>query len=443
MMYFFPRRTSWTYRSIRMKLQSLPQHFCKHCVRGYRVLLENEWMRYCFLFVCLCSVCYLLFGWIISRDSCFEWEIRTSLCNDYQNGLVAGSLCYNLCIEKSVPLSSCINRDDQFSMFRWSNILFKALNPDKHKLLEVSNPVWDGMSKADFISLLEKHFAQLLGNKDHSYLILRAFEFADFNRNNELTYAEARSMWELLQIQEFQILFIFQDNTVFPQLNSTCGSMFGYETAYQQILYNKNQSTYLESIFPNSYQWSLPDFPRRAHIALGLLEYIFATMETDNTKFYMCDFSPQNFGYNQYYEMKVTKFDGIVSETVLNKTMSTKTCEKDSDCVYGDICHSTCNLVTGKCNSIDEMYTPDFIKVCHVLQDYLLYDMPIKVKYLLSHLVADCIRMGNKMSTKTRETIAVDQNIIHDRLNEILWNELKYADNKFLTRPTKKPPVLI
>lgn len=187
------------------------------------------------------------------------------------------------------------------------------------------------------------------------------------------------------------------------------------------------------------YQWSLPEFPKRAHIALGLLEYIYAAMETDNSKFYMCDFSPKNFGYTQFYEMKVTNVAGIISESFLNHTFIHKFCTEDEDCTHGEICHSTCNKDIRRCNGIDDTYVPDLVKVCHMLQDYLLYDMPVKVKYMLSHIVADCIRVGNKIASKSKETIAVDQNIIHDRLNEILWNELKYAENKFLTRPTKKP----
>lgn len=157
----------------------------------------------------------------------------------------------------------------------------------------------------------------------------------------------------------------------------------------------------------------------------------------------MCDFSPTNFGYTQYFEMKVSNVQGIISEPLLNETLQRITCKRDSDCRHGDVCRSKCNKTTQRCLGIDVNYIPDIVKICYILQDYIVYGMPVKLKYTLSHVVADCIRMSKKLRSKTPSTILVDQNLAHDRLNQILWNELKYAETKWLTRPTQKPPLLI
>ncbi|XP_045193805.1 divergent protein kinase domain 1A-like isoform X2 [Mercenaria mercenaria] len=442
-MYSWSRRTSWSVRGIRMKLQHVPTQTCKACIRCSMRVFESEWTRYCFIFVILSTVCCLLFGWVLFRDPCFEWEIRTSLCNDYQNGLIAGSLCYDLCIEDIVSLSSCIEQDGQHSVFKWEDQVIKARLPEKEGSQSNTDSIWEGMTQTDFSNVIKNLFTRVLGNNDHSSLIKRALSYADFNRDGQLTYGEVNSLWQLLQIQEFQTLFIFQHNSVFPKINGTCGSLYAYEAAYHQMLYSKNTSSYIDRAFPNRYRWHLPEFPKRMHIALGLLEYVYTTMETENTKFYMCNFSPKNFGYTEYFEMKVSNVQGIISEQFLNKTLQSKTCETDADCLYGDVCKSRCNKNIHRCSGVGVNYIPDLVKICHILQDYLVYNLPVKLKYTLSHVVADCIRMAKKLHSKSASMILVDQNLALDRLNQVLWNELKYAENKWLTKPTKKPSVML
>lgn len=440
-MYSWSRRTSWSFRAIRMKLQHVPQQLCKACLRLSTHVYESEWMRFCFVFVSFCILCSLLFGWVLFRDPCFEWEIRKSLCNDYRSGLIAGSLCYDICVEEVVSFSSCLEQNNEVSVFKWEDKLVKAPVP-KRGSSEKTVSVWEGMTSTDFSDMIRNFFSHNLGNNDHSSLIERTMAFADFNRDGQLSYGEVNSLWHLMQIPEFQILFIFQDNSVFPQLNGTCGSLYVYEASYHQVLYIKN-SSYIDKVFPNRYRWYLPEFPKRMHIALGLLEYVYTTMETENTKFYMCDFSPKNFGYTQYFEMKVSNAQGIISEHLLNETLSAKLCDSDVNCFHGDVCKSQCNMSTRHCLGVSENYIPDLVKICHILQDYIVFNLPQKLKYSLSHVVADCIRLGNKLQRKSPTAILVDQNLALDKLNQILWDELKYAENKWLTRPTKKPATVL
>ncbi|XP_060597589.1 divergent protein kinase domain 1A-like isoform X2 [Ruditapes philippinarum] len=450
-MYSWSRRTTWSVRGVKMKIQHIPLQVCKACIRCYTGMYESEWTRICVFFITLCTLCCLLFGWVLFRDPCFEWDIRTSLCNDYENGLIAGSLCYDLCAEELSLLSNCIDQNSHISVFKWEGNVIKARLPEKDGTQSKSvsgtlfnrDSVWEGMTRNEFSNVIKKYFSHILGNNDHSRLIERALSFADFNKDGQLTYGEVNSFWQLLQIQEFQTLFIFQDKSVFPLLNGTCGNLYSHEAAYYPILYNKNTSSYIDIAFPNRYRWNLPEFPKRLHISLGLLEYVYTTMETENTKFYMCNFSPKNFGYTQYFEMKVSNVQGIVSEPFLNTTLQSITCETDVDCLYGDVCKSQCNSDLGRCFGVGANYIPDLVKICHILQDYIVYNLPVKLKYTLSHIVADCIRIGKKLRRKSPSMILVDQNLALDRLNQVLWNELKYEENKWLTKPTKKPAVVL
>lgn len=186
----------------------------------------------------------------------------------------------------------------------------------------------------------------------------------------------------------------------------------------------------------------MPAFPKRAHIALGLLEYAYSTLEEENVRFYMCNLSPKAFGHSRYFEMKVSNVEGIVSEVVLNQTLQAISCSNHGDCVYGEVCHSTCNLETRTCIGIPKHYIPDVVKVCRIIQEYLLYDIPVHLKQLVGQYISDCLRIEKRLQIRAPELLAVDQNFAIDRLNQVLWDELKYSDMKWLERPTKKPKVV-
>ena len=189
------------------------------------------------------------------------------------------------------------------------------------------------------------------------------------------------------------------------------------------------------------YRWGMPDFPQRAHIALGLLEYAYITLEEENIRFYMCNLSPRTFGHSLYYEMKVTNLEGIVSESVLNQTFQNTSCKTDRDCVIGDLCHSTCDSNNRTCSGISKNYIPDTVKICRIIQDYILFDIPPHLKQSVGQYISDCIRIEKKSQLKSTLLLAVDENFAIDRLNKVLWDELKYSDMKWREPPTKKPRI--
>lgn len=168
---------------------------------------------------------------------------------------------------------------------------------------------------------------------------------------------------------------------------------------------------------------------------------MYAALEVESSRFYMCNFSPQNFGHTEYFEMKVSNVHDIVSQSYLNKTLQTMECYVDNDCVYGDICQSSCNTETRRCSGISNLYIPDVVKLCKILQEYLLYNIPANLKQIVSEHIADCIRIEKKSHTKSPGLLVVDEIFAIERLNKDLWDELKYSDMKFLERPTKKPYV--
>ncbi|XP_052790170.1 divergent protein kinase domain 1A-like isoform X2 [Mya arenaria] len=437
------RSVSWCIRVVRMKLLNTPRQACKLCIRCLSQAWESEWTRVYLVIAAFCTLMVLLVGWLIYRDPCFQWEIRTQMCEDYHNGLIAGALCFDICVEQVGYLSHCVEQHDDLSIFRWDDLLLKARRGDHKVVNDLDQYIWEGMTMADLEAVLDSFFGNILGRGDHSRLIEDVVDYADFNKDKQVNFGEIRSMWHLLQIQEFQTLFIFRDNPVFPSINGTCGSLYFVEDTFHHYLYRRNKSSYVDKIFPNRYRWGAPAFLQRAYIGLGILEYTFSIREQDNARFYMCDFSPSNFGYSRFYEMKVSNVGGLISEAMLNKTFESKYCDSDIDCVYGTVCRTSCDKLTQKCRSLPENYIPDIVKVCNILQDYLLFNMPTKIKYVLSHLVADCIRIGKKAVAMNPYRTAVEENMALDRLNQVLWDELKFSENKWMDKTTKKPALIV
>ena len=192
-------------------------------------------------------------------------------------------------------------------------------------------------------------------------------------------------------------------------------------------------------LFCFRFRWGFPEFPQRVHIALGLLEYAFTAMEEENSRFYMCDFSTQNFGYTQYYHMKVSNVQGIVSESVLNRTLSKIRCEEDSACIYGSLCKSTCNKDTRQCRGIGPSPKPDLVMICEILFEYILYGTPNHLKDTLQQLISQCYRIGRNDLGKSEMELQIEQNFVIDHINNILWKELKDEKNPWMYRPTPSP----
>ena len=244
------------------------------------------------------------------------------------------------------------------------------------------------------------------------------------------------SLWQLLQIHEFRTLFVFQGNSVFPVINSTCGRLYAYDSPKHTVLYDLSSKSFLDRIFSHRYRWFFPEWPKRVHIALGLLEYSSLAMEEANAKFYMCDFKSTNFGYTEFFEMKVTNIDNIYTEAILDSMLQNKKCVHDSDCLIGDYCKSTCDIYSNRCTGT--VLIPDFVQICEVIAEYLLYDSPPEVKFDLGRLISKCTKLTKVTNSESNSSLEVKHNLLLNEMTQILWDLLKNEPNKWLYKPTKK-----
>ena len=251
----------------------------------------------------------------------------------------------------------------------------------------------------------------------------------------QISYGEVNSLWQLLQIHEFLMLFIFQGNSVFPGINSTCGRLYAYEKPSHRALYDISSKSFLDVFLKHRYRWFFPEWEKRVHIALGLMEYASLSMEEANAKFYMCDFRPTNFGYTEYFEMKVTNLENIYPESLLGSLLRKKKCVSNSECVVGKFCRSKCNKETRRC--MGTILTVDLVKICEIVSEYILYDSPPVAKFDLQRLISKCSKLPEIIRNEDTSMLQMKQNLIIDELTQILWDLLKDRPNKWLYKPAR------
>lgn len=60
-------------------------------------------------------------------------------------------------------------------------------------------------------------------------LVSLVFSVADYNKDGLISLPEARSMWALLQLNEFLLAIVLQDREHTPRLLGFCGDMYVME----------------------------------------------------------------------------------------------------------------------------------------------------------------------------------------------------------------------
>jgi len=147
--------------------------------------------------------------------------------------------------------------------------------------------------------------------------------------------------------------------------------------------------------------------------------------------------------YTLLVSLQVSNVQGLVSQAVISRTLRNTTCVRNADCVYGTVCQTGCDVTSATCKAIPDNYIPDIVKICYVVQEYVLFGLPPKLKVILSHLVGDCIRMGRRSQSTDLSRTAVLEMLTLDRLNQALWDEIKYSYTKWVEKTTPKtPPIL-
>uniref|UniRef100_A0A667XI53 Divergent protein kinase domain 1A n=1 Tax=Myripristis murdjan TaxID=586833 RepID=A0A667XI53_9TELE len=339
---------------------------------------------------------YLFFSWLAVfvgswivyveyssyTELCRGHDCKNSICDKYRKGVIDGSACSSLCEKGTLYLGKCFS----------SKPNSQAKVGDQANLPDLATVV---------------------------------LSIADANKDGHISLPEARSMWALLQLNEFLLALVLQDREHTPKLLGFCGDLYVVEKVPYSPLYGISLPWVIELWIPAGLrrsmdQWFTPSWPRKAKISIALLELVEDIFHGTFGSFLMCDVSATNFGYNDRHDLKVLDARYIVPEASFQEGMRERRCDVDEDCLYGVDCHTSCDLTKHRCTP--EVTRPNLAKACSALKDYILRGAPSDMSEELEKQLYACIALKG-----SAEQMEIEHSLILNNLKTLLWKKISHT----------------
>lgn len=321
------------------------------------------------------------------------------ICDHYKRGIISGSSCRALCDQKSLTMTRCMSTSPTHQVYsgQWKErlVIIKCTVEDSEiyegipeSILRRETSLFDkptrGTSMDEFKEMLHSFLKTNLGEQPSlNTLVDRVISLADVNQDGKVSLSEAKSIWALLQINEFLLMVALQEKEHTPKLLGFCGDLYVTEGVGHSTLYRLEVPHYMQAVIPQALStglnhWLAPSWPRRARITIGLLEFVEEVFHGSYGSFLICDASPYHVGYNVKYDCKMADLRSVASEAVVRGYLKGRRCETNADCTYGRDCTASCDKLVKQCNT--EVLQPNLAKVCVLLQDFLLFGAPSDVR---------------------------------------------------------------
>uniref|UniRef100_A0A8C4WCA7 Divergent protein kinase domain 1B n=1 Tax=Gopherus evgoodei TaxID=1825980 RepID=A0A8C4WCA7_9SAUR len=301
------------------------------------------------------------------------------ICDQYKKGIISGSTCKDLCEAHTLVFQQCLS----------------------------SSPTQQ---------------ANLGDQTSLAALVNRIITMADVNRDGKVSLAEAKSIWALLHLNEFLLMLSLHEKEHTSKLLGHCGDLYVTEKIPHNSLYGTNVPHFFQPLLPSAihqiiHQWFAPAWPRRAKIAIGLLEFVEEIFHGTYGNFYICETSFKNVGYNDKYDFKMVNLRKVATEMTIRGFLKGRHCEQNVDCTYGKDCMATCDKLMKQCKG--DMVQPNLAKVCGLLQDYLLYGAPSDLKEELQKQLRTCMTLSGLASQ-----MEVHHSLVLNNLKTLLWKKI-------------------
>ncbi|KAM9130121.1 divergent protein kinase domain 1A isoform 1-T1 [Pangshura tecta] len=415
--------------------------------KRYYAQVRFSYMRMKYLFISWLVV--FIGSWIIYveyatyTELCRGHDCKKIICDKYKTGIIDGSACSSLCAKETLYFGKCLSTKPNNQMYLgiWGNLqgvikcqmeetihldLGTELEPRKEIVL-FDKPT-RGTTVQKFKEMVYGLFKQRLGEQGNlSELVNLILSVADGNKDGRVSLPEAKSAWALLQLNEFLLMVILKDKEHTPKLMGFCGDLYVMERVEYTSLYGISLPWILELFIPSSFrrsmdQWFTPSWPRKAKIAIGLLEFVEDIFHGPYGNFLMCDTSAKNLGYNDKYDLKMVDMRKIVPEINLKELLKDRHCESDLDCVYGTDCRTLCDQSKMKCTT--EIIQPNLAKTCQLLKDYLLRGAPSEIREELEKQLYSCIALK-----VTANQMEMEHSLILNNLKTLLWKKISHTND--------------
>ncbi|XP_071947248.1 divergent protein kinase domain 1A-like [Antedon mediterranea] len=390
-------------------------------------------------------------GWWFYIDSPVEDQlcninlIRTLTCNRFKKGIISGTKCLEICDTDFIQIKRCISSDPSFQVYEG---LIKGIKERKKKSPDIYLTIKQriepaevafakpekGQSMDDFRIMLSGYLARKFGEGNHEGVLMKILEVADVNNDGKVSLAEAKTIWALLQEKDFLTTMLLSDSDHIPKLYGFCGSMYITEGVMEYQLYGSRLPGVINAVLPSglrsaSEQASAPLWNHKAHIAVGLLEFVEEMYDSPKGNMHFCSANQHSIGFTNNFDVKVLDLDNIFLENKLVSTLKEFPCHKNADCVVGNDCRSLCNMDTQHCTG--EILYPNLRKICSVMYDYLLYRAPDSIKVKIRENLDKCLQL-----VTTDSEMQLKHSLILNDLKNLLWTQI--ADLKKFSNPKPK-----
>ncbi|XP_061460497.1 divergent protein kinase domain 1B [Rhineura floridana] len=398
------------------------------------------------------KVKYLLFVWLgifvgswvvymhysSYSELCRGHVCQMIICDQYNKGIISGSTCKDLCKEHTLAFQQCLSSSPTQQVYSglWKEkeVIIKcgieeALkadgNPDSAPRRDVvlfSKPT-RGTSMDEFREMLLNFLKSNLGDQiSLANLVNRIIAMADVSRDGKLSLAEAKSIWALLQLNDFLLTLSLHEKEHTSRLLGHCGDLYITEKIRHTTLYTMEVPWFLQPLLPSAihsvlHRWFSLAWPQRARIAIGLLEFVEEIFHGAYGNFYICETGFKNMGYNDKHDFKMVDLRKVATEMTIRGFLKGRHCEQNTDCTYGKDCTAPCDKLMKQCKS--DVVQPNLAKVCGLLQEYLLHGAPSDLKEELQKQLKTCTTLSGLASQ-----MEVHHSLVLNSLKTLLWKKI-------------------
>ncbi|CAF3265025.1 unnamed protein product [Rotaria socialis] len=411
----------------------------------------NRFLYFVIFVILLLIICFIYSYYSFIDPTCFNRECSDFVCKAYSDGLIGGQLCPDLCTTKSILLENCLGEHKQLRSRLFDDIegnqvircylKYPLSKPSPSRdLKEYFNYPEDESTLDRFYISLEKHIQKTIKLDNPHFLIQDLLKFADFNKDDKISLSEARSLWSLIQIDEFVYTILLSDKAYAPKIRGTCGHIFALDKVINQNLpFDEKQELYSSSERPNWYQ--------RVRLAVGIIEFFSDTWHYQDTDqhLYLCQPLIKSFGYDKDYESKILKLNHLISSRSILYRLPNR-CHDNRDCLYDSYCNAWCNTSINSCQ-MKEFNENSLNELCSLISSLVRSDANITFIENFNPLIEQCQQIINDESIFDNNQIdlislQIRQNLILQNLKNLLWANIEYQMNKITKKTTKKPSSL-
>ncbi|XP_030149267.1 divergent protein kinase domain 1B isoform X1 [Lynx canadensis] len=370
-------------------------------------------------------------------ELCRGHVCQVVICDQYRKGIISGSICQDLCnlhkVEWRACLSSVPGRQVYSGLWQGKEVTIKCgveegLNSKarsdaapRQELVLFDKPT-RGTSIKEFREMTLSFLKANLGDLPSlPALVGRVLLMADFNKDSRVSLAEAKSVWALLQRNEFLLLLSLQEDHA-SRLLGSCGDLYVTEGVPHGSWHGAALPPLLRPLLPSALhtalqQWLGPAWPWRAKIAIGLLEFVEELFHGAYGTFYMCETTLANVGYTAKYDFKMADLQQVAPEAAVRRFLRGRHCEHSADCTYGRDCRAPCDKLMRQCKG--DLIQPNLAKVCELLRDYLLPGAPADLREELGKQLRTCTTLSGLASQ-----VEAHHSLVLSHLKTLLWKKI-------------------